>query len=73
MYHKDLPMWQWRAMQQRNEEQRAWQLTTEDMEVIERLAGKKAHLIQHMTLLAKQHGNSSCLIAFRAINQAKKA
>lgn len=73
MNHKDLPMWLWRAMQQRTEDSAAWSLTNEDMEVIALMAGKAAHLTQHMTLLAKKHGNSSWRIAKDAIERAKKA
>lgn len=73
MYHKDLPMWQWRAMQQRTESNENWSLTPGDMEVIERLAGKLAHQKKCMSLLAKRYGNSSWRIVQDAINKAKKA
>lgn len=73
MYHKDLPMWLWRAMQQRTEEPATWSLTNEDMEVIEKMSSKETQLMQHMALLAKQYSPSSWRIARAAIERAKKA
>lgn len=70
MYHKDLPMWQWRAMQQRTDEQNILYLSADDISVIAALSGRPAASLQ-LARLIKEDGYTSLLHALKAIKRAQ--
>lgn len=72
MDEQEQAQWQQRAHRQRSERATKWQIGSDDLAVIERLAGKRRYQHQIMTLLANRHGGKCWHIAMRAIDQARK-
>lgn len=70
MYHKDLPMWLWRAMQQRTDKQNILYLSADDIGVIAALSGRPAASFQLANLI-KADGHTSLLHALEAIQRAQ--